>query len=234
MVVINRCIQFHSERDEARLTGRRVAIRKHNDIADRWLRFLRRKPGESAVQRFLERHPALLPGLTDAHNGPLHDVVITKLPFGPDYKTDFAFVTRHSMALQFTFVELETPSKRIFNKNGTLSQNFRQAQQQVADWVRWSTEHMNALVDMLAPMFATYNVAEDVKDVRAYLVYGRRDEIEGNRRRKERWQSIGLSTDKRIIVMTYDRLRPSFEEENRDLIVCTYENRGLYAKSSAL
>ena len=44
-------------------------------------------------------------------------------------------------------------------------------------------------------------------------------------------QSVGLSSDKRMIVMTYDRLEA---EEDTDLIVCTYENRLLYAKSSVI
>jgi hypothetical protein len=80
----------------------------------------------------------------------LHDIVITKFPLGSDYKTDFAFITRHSMTLQFTFVELEAPSKRIFNKNGALSQPFRQAQQQLSDWLRWSEQRKDVLVAMFA------------------------------------------------------------------------------------
>jgi len=99
------------------------------------------------------------------------------------------------------------------------------------DWVRWSQDHLHDLMDMFAPMFETYNVTDDLKEVRGYLVYGRRKEVEVNRRRKERWQSVGLSSDKRVIVMTYDRLET---ENNKDLIVCTYEKRMLYAKGSVI
>jgi len=104
----------------------------------------------------------------------------------------------------------------------------------VADRVRWPVDHKEALVELFAPMFATYKVTEEHKEVRAYLVYGQRTEVDASRLRKERWQSIGLSSDKRIIVMTYDRLRPSLQNDNRDLILCTYKNRGLYAKSSMI
>ena len=233
MVILNSCIKFHSANDEVRLTKRRISGRTSDNLADRWEEFLNQMPPESAIQDFLEFHPVLLPGLWDLHNGPLHDVVVTKLPLGPDYKTDFAFITRHSMALQFTFVELEASSKRIFNKDGSFSQEFQHARQQVMDWVRWAQDHISDLLDMFAPMFATYHVTEDHKDVRGYLVYGRREEVEADRRRKERWQTVGLSSDKRIIVMTYDRLR-ALPENELDLIVCTYENRGLYVKSTVI
>ena len=183
------------------------------------------------VQDFLEQHPGLLPGLWDLHNGPLHDVVVTKLPLGSDYQTDFAFITRHSMALQFTLIEIEAPSKRIFNKDGSFSQEFNHSRQQVADWVAWAQRNMNGLLDMFAPMFETYDVAEDQKEVRGYLVYGRREEVEADRLRKERWQSIQVSTDKRVMVMTYDRLHALPTD---DLMVCTHERRGLYAKSSVI
>lgn len=128
-------------------------------------------------------------------------------------------------------VEIEAPAKTIFKQDDSFTQQFTQAKQQVMDWVRWSQDHLHDLMDMFAPMFETYNVTDDLKEVRGYLVYGRRKEVEVNRRRKERWQSVGLSSDKRVIVMTYDRLET---ENNKDLIVCTYEKRMLYAKGSVI
>jgi hypothetical protein len=229
--MLNPCVSFHSDDDQKRLIDRRINTPKVHNLSEQWKRFLRDNPPESAVQDFLERHPILLPGLWDYHNGPLHDVVVTKLPLGPDYKTDFAFISRHSMALQFTFVEIEAPTKRIFNQDDSFTQEFNHAKQQVMDWARWSQDHLNDLMDMFAQMFETYNVTDDLKEVRGYLVYGRREEVEVNRRRKERWQGVGLSSDKRMIVMTYDRLEAA---EDTDLIVCTYENRLLYAKGSVI
>jgi hypothetical protein len=231
MYMLNRCVSFHSDDDEKRLIARRIEQPKVENLSEAWKQFLASKPSESEVQDFLERHPTLLPGLWDHHNGPLHDVVVAKLPLGPDYKTDFAFISRHSMALQFTFVEIEAPSKRIFNQDDSFTQEFNHARQQVLDWIRWSRDHLGDLMDMFAPMFKTYNAADDLKDVRGYLVYGRREEVEVNRRRKDRWQSIWSSSDNRVWVMTYDRL---VEDEHSDLIVCTYENRLLYAKSSVI
>jgi hypothetical protein len=233
MVIINRCIRYHFEQDEQKLCDRRASRQSRPDPDGEWQALLNQDPHEVQVQAFLERHPHLLPGLRDLHNGPLHDVIVTKFPLGSDFRTDFTFISRHSMALQFTFVELESPSKPVFNKDASFSQDFSHARQQVADWASWASRNMATLIDMFAPMFETYNVAEDVKQVRCYLVYGRRHEVESDRKRKERWQSVGLTNDRSVSVLTYDRLR-TLPGEVKDLIVCTYENRGFYVKGSVL
>jgi hypothetical protein len=203
------------------------------ELEAEWAALINGGASEAVIQDFLERHPVFLPGLWDLHNGPLHDIVVTKLPLGADFQTDFAFVTRHSMALQFTFIEIEAPSKRIFNKDGSFSQEFNHARQQVADWVLWSNRNIHVLMDMFGPMFETYPVGEDNKDVRGYLLYGRREEVEADRKNKQRWQSVWLSSDKRIVVMSYDRIRVH-PADNIDLVVCTYQNRGFYAKSNVI
>jgi hypothetical protein len=231
--MLDGCVSFRSDDDKKRLITRRIEGPNVENLSEMWKQFLEGNPSESAVQDFLELHPTLLPGLWDHHNGPLHDIVVTKLPLGPDYKTDFAFISRHSMAIQFTFLELEAPSKRIFTQDNAFTQEFNQAKQQVMDWVRWAHDHLADVVDMFSPMFETYDVTNDLKEIRGYLVYGRREEVESNRRRKNRWQSIALSSDKRILVMTYDRLY-EHGDKKKDLIVCTYGNRLLYAKSSVI
>jgi hypothetical protein len=234
MVIVNRCIKFHSQEDEKRLLARRMANPARGLLGTEWKSFLETASTEAQVQNFLENHPGLLPGLRDFHNGPLHDIVVTKFPLGADYRTDFAFVTRHSMALQFTFVEIEDPTKPIFNKDDSFSQKFNHARQQVSDWVGWAERNITLLADMFGPMFDTYNASEDRKTVRGYLVYGRRGEIEADRRRRERWQSVQASSDARVWVMSYDRLGPAPAGDEADLIVCTYENRGFYVKGAVL
>src|SRR5688500_2828830 len=123
-MIINRCVRYHSSRDEERLLERRASGRVIATPDLEWKRLLRTNPSERRGQAFLERYPQLLPGLNDLHNGPLHDIIVTKFPLGAEFKTDFAFISRHSMALQFTFIELESPAKRIFNNDGSFSQGF--------------------------------------------------------------------------------------------------------------
>jgi hypothetical protein len=232
-MIINPCIKFHSPEDRQQFIDRSLSPVKSENMTARWESILREATREQDVQNFLEHHPEFLPGLFDLHNGPLHGIIVSKFPFGADYKCDFAFVTRHSMALQFTFVEIEDPSKPIFNKDGSFSQAFNHARQQIADWKVWAEKNITTLMDMFSPMFETYNAWDDYKDFRFYLMYGRRSEIESDRKRKERWSSIYASNDKRTYVMSYDR-RYSAERFNERLIVCSYQDRSFYAKSELL
>jgi hypothetical protein len=44
------------------------------------------------MQLFFEINPIVLPGLWDRHNGPIGNVVISKLKLANEYETDFAFI----------------------------------------------------------------------------------------------------------------------------------------------
>src|SRR5205809_8054644 len=112
-MLLDRCINFRSADSKERFLAREFPAGKLDTLESEWGKLLNGANNEQEVQDFLERHPFMLPGLYDLHNGPLHGVVVAKCPFGADYKSDFAFVTRHSMALQFTFVEIEDPRKQV-------------------------------------------------------------------------------------------------------------------------
>lgn len=232
MAIIHSSVRFHSPQDEQQLIARLSSDASASDIREDWTTLLDSTSGEADIQAFLERHPSLLPGLSDLHNGPLHNIIATKLPLGPDYQTDFAFISRHSMALQFTFIEIERPDKPIFNKDGSFSQTFQQARQQVGDWALWGRNNVGALLQMFSPMFTNYNGTEDLKTVRAYLVYGRRAELEGDRKKHDRWRTLQVPRAE-TAVMTYDRLSPA-EGADRKLIVCSYEDKAFFAKSALL
>jgi hypothetical protein len=137
------------------------------------------------------------------------------------------------MALQFTFVEIEDPTKPIFNQDGSFTQYFNHARQQIADWRVWAERNVDILMDMFGPMFETYNASADRKDFRFYLLYGRRREIEADSKRKDRWSSIDASVDGKMFVMTYDR-RSSRHTNGETLVVCTYKDRSFYAKPELL
>jgi hypothetical protein len=236
-MIINPCIKFHTAEHEKRLIERMIEHTsspvKWKGVIAEWENKLNQAKREQDIQDFLELHPELLPGLFDFHNGPLHQIVVSKFSFGADYKCDFAFVSRHSMALQFTFVEIEDPNKPIFNKDGSFHQSFNHARQQLFDWKIWAEKNVHILMDMFSPMFQTYNAWDDYKDFRFYLMYGRRSEIESDKKRKERWSSLYASDDRKIFVTSYDRRYP-VEGHNERLIVCTYQDRSFYVKPELL
>ena len=208
-------------------------------LIKRWYKLLKSNPKESEVQRFIEHFPYFLPGLFDYHNGPRRGIIVSKFPFGNDYTSDFSFVTLNSMMLQFTFIEIERPNKKIFNKDVSFTKEFNHSLQQVRDWKLWAENNIESLLAMYADLFHGYNVKNDYKTVRCYLIYGRRNEVISSQLTKERWSSIEIASDKRIIVMTYDRLTPHVATLTSDYIkhnlaVCIYKKRGFSLKGEAL
>jgi hypothetical protein len=232
-MIISQCIKFHNEQDQAMMIERRTGPSPPDFPTQEWEQVLNNAKREQDIQDYLEHHPELLPGVFDLHNGPLHDVVISKFPFGADFKCDFAFLTRNSMQLQFTFIEIEDPNRPIFNKDGSFTQEFNHARQQIADWRVWADKNIYTVMDMFSPMFKYYPVENDSKDFRFYLIYGRRSEAEMDKKRKERWSSLRVSADLKSWIMTYDRLRFCKECHNK-LIVCSYQDRSFYAKSNLI
>ncbi len=231
--------QFEKAEDKEVLLkylGSRIA---KNKMGQHWEEVLNRAKSEKDMQVFLEQYPELLPGIQDKHNGPRKGIIVSQFQFGSDYKADFAFVTTNSMELQFTFIEIEDPSEIIFNKDDSFSQHFNHALQQVRDWMRWSKSNTSNLLHMYADLFQNYNISNDLKTSRGFLIYGRRSEIESSQRRKERWSSLAAENSREIQIMTYDRLGAFFvthpsDEVIRELVTCSYKDRGFVFRPSSI
>ena len=161
---------------------------------------------EQDVQAYLEDNPYLLPGLWDRHNGPIGNVVVTKPQLG-DFEPDFAFVSHTTAEYQYTLIEIEDPCKPIFTKRDNFTQKFRQAQQQVKDWVGAWDQIEGRLKSIFFPAQESYS---DWKHTycKGYLVYGRRAEVESTRTRRERWsaETGNWGPGAPVEIMTYDRL----------------------------
>lgn len=89
---------------------------------------------EEDVQRVLTAHPSLLiQHLRGGHGR----YVLPKPRFGGDYVPDYIVGERASFGLDWTLVELEAPSRSLFNRSGDPSQWLTHAIRQVTDWRIW-------------------------------------------------------------------------------------------------
>ncbi|MCL4474832.1 MAG: DUF4263 domain-containing protein [Nitrospirae bacterium] len=195
---------------------------------------------EQEIQAYLERFPLLLPGLFDYHNGPADGKVISKLNLG-DFIPDFLFATQTTGDIQFTFVEIEDPCKRVFTQTDAFTGTFRQALQQVIDWVGSWDQIRPRLQNIFGPLTNLRYSDGTLKHMscKAILIYGRRDEI-NNRKRNERWSAevrVHRGSEQSIEVMTYDRLLPlDFKVLEwvylpyKNLSTFTYQDRQFVAK----
>lgn len=98
---------------------------------------------EQAMQDWLERNPAFVPGAGGppgyGHHGPLHGAVVTQPPLrGLGVRVpDFLCLTKTSGVLQPVLVEIEAPRKNWFTAAGRPTAELTEAQDQLREWREW-------------------------------------------------------------------------------------------------
>jgi len=160
---------------------------------------------ENEVQAFLETHSELIP-TPWLLNHALHlEIVISKFPLGTGLVTDFAYLTKSSVAWDFCVVEIEDPHKRIFTsdqKRVVFSADFTRAQGQVDSWKSF-LEGVGAeqIKEQLHPLMK--RMPRNRLKFKYALVYGRGGEMANNQERIDRFNQLNTVDFK---VLTYDSL----------------------------
>jgi hypothetical protein len=183
--------------------------------------------GEGELQRFLELCPR-----------PLHVVfnegwndyfAIPQFQFGPDYRADFVILSLHSGAWNACFIELKSPSARLYLRDGTESRALRTALRQVKDWSRWIEREQSRMIEALrrgirlarekgesipenppGPGLGGLFDPGTVIHTDYAIVIGRRAILSGgdNERRANE-----LQWSRRVEIVTYDRLLSALERD---------------------
>ncbi len=178
---------------------------EEHQLRSKYEKFLCTASSEAQMQYFLEANPILIPGLYDLHNGPVGNVVVSKLRLSDEYVTDFAFISENSAVCQITLVEIESPAIQIFRKSdGLFTAEFSRALQQLRDWDQWCSQHPVHLKDTFRRIYHRTTFKFQRVMVRCVLVAGRRAQVGRSARREQRW--AGANCDPSVVVMTYDRL----------------------------
>jgi hypothetical protein len=95
---------------------------------------------ERAVQLVLEEHPVLLARALGGGHGRW---VIPQKALGAEHVPDFIIGAKSSLGYEWTIVELESPTRRMFNKNGDPTQALNHAIRQIADWRSWLSVNLD-------------------------------------------------------------------------------------------
>ncbi|MBI4745120.1 MAG: DUF4263 domain-containing protein [Deltaproteobacteria bacterium] len=175
------------------------------DGITRFRQLLDSAESELEIQSFLEGNPYLL---LDFLMSPKAKV-ITQFPLGSDFRPDFAFVHSNSGGNFLELMELEHPNHNIFNCDGSFSQQFNHALQQVQDWIAWCRAHQEATLRQIKPLIR-YLKSENLY-VNALLVMGRRREL-SNRQRQERFEARLHHLPRGIQFRTYDGFAERLED----------------------
>lgn len=177
-----------------------------------WRELLDGNPTEPVVQRFLEKHPALVPGTrspgaaTSAY--PLFNLLISQPPLpGLDgRRPDFLWFSATSDTLYPVLIEIETPSKRLFRSDGVPTATFAQARNQLNQWRTWFREPVNRLKFQQDYGVPDLLIPRRTMSLHMILIYGRRAEFEHDARLRAQRGSLLPGPDEEL--MSFDRLVP--------------------------
>jgi len=144
---------------------------------------------EEELQIFLKKHPEFLyPDFIDCK---------PKFKLGKEFVTDYVLLVQGHQGLEYVFVEIERPDKKLFTDSGQFSANFTQAKDQLLEWDGWLTKNhayvSRDLPNLYKPQF--------------HLVFGRGTEL--NIDQKEKIQTEFYNTPRRF--STYDNLATRFK-----------------------
>jgi hypothetical protein len=188
-------------------------------LLQKWREFIDSEEArtESNIQHFLEQHPCLVPGafvcgdnFDHSGHGPLLNSLISQPPLRAlgENIPDFMWMTRNSSVLSPVLVEIETPFKLWFRKDGVPQAAFTQALNQITEWKNWFGDSTNI------SWFRDYYGIPDNIWRRSYLkpkyilVHGSRKELDGRVDEINKKRSQQERVDEQH--MTFDRLKPNF------------------------
>jgi hypothetical protein len=168
---------------------------------------------ERAVQSYLEANTELLLTPSLLNHGLHFNAVISQFPVNRSLTSDFAYLTKSSVAWRLVLVEIEQPGKTLFtNKRNwtTEATDFKDALAQVRTWQEQLTRDRNVIRTALGPLLQPLTMRENRLDISYVLVIGRDNEIENDQDRRDRIASLG---EQGITVLTYDSLLRGVERE---------------------
>lgn len=179
---------------------------EHAFLCKKYSAFLKTARTEKEMQLFFETNPIFLPGLHDRHNGPLGDVVISKLRLADEYVTDFAFLSVDSAKVQITLIEIESPSIKVFrDSDDQYTSAFNKALQQLRDWSLWIQSNQAFIKDKLREIYFNNVFRQQCVTAKIILVAGRRKDIHKFSKREKRWSGLNASLLPHE-VLSYDHL----------------------------
>ena len=206
----------------------------------KYYKLLNEAPSEQKIQSFLENHTRFIPREFVQNHGIHFSLVLRKLAFGADYKTDFFYFSKSSDDWNAVFIELEKPSSKFFRKNSNkFHSDFTRALEQINQWKAWfrSDHNKGTFLSMVSAIQVPIQMANNPTFPKYVLVFGRRSEYEGN---KDRRDLIGAKETNDFKIITFDSLAESISTKHElsigirrnhfiDIVTDEITNEGLYA-----
>lgn len=185
------------------------------DLREEYLTLLDGGHNEQVYQRFIETHTQLAPRDFVQNHGVHLSLVLRKLSFGADFKSDFFFLSKSSDDWNAVFIEIEKPTSRFF-KDGSqeFHPDFVHALQQINSWRAWLTidGNMPGFVSQLSSLRVPITMQRNPTYPKFVLVFGRRAEYQDSELRRSR---IRAEEREDFKIVTFDSLAEGLSGKKR-------------------
>ena len=178
-----------------------------------YLDLLDEKRAEQDYQAYLEQNTKLIPREFVQNHGIHFRLVLRKLAFGSDYKTDFVYLSKSSDDWNCVLVEIERPDKRFFkDRSNDFHAKFGEALQQINRWKAWflNADNKASFVNgTLRPI--RIPLEQNPTFMKYILVYGRRSEYANNETRRK---LVAAQENLDFKILTFDSLGESLDTKS--------------------
>lgn len=185
-----------------------------DELRVQFLDLLDKEELEQVYQQYIENNTRLVPREFVQNHGIHFSMVLRKVPFGADFKSDLFYLSKSSDDWNAVFVELEKPQSKFFKGSTTeFHSDFLKAVQQINQWRAWFLEEGNQrsfLNGSLNSILLPIGMARNPTYNKFVLVFGRRREYESNAQRRALVKAIETDDFK---VITYDSLVEGLEQK---------------------
>ncbi len=178
---------------------------KAQEITEEFSALLSEDLPEQSYQSFIEQHTELVPREFVQNHGIHFELVLRKLSFGADYKSDLFYLSKSSDDWNCVFIELEKPTSKFFrDQSNEFHSDFVKALQQINTWKAWllSADNKAAFETNTVGLIRT-PLHWNPSFMKFVLVFGRRAEYENNRIRQ---RLIAAQEGADFKIITYDSL----------------------------
>lgn len=162
-----------------------MAIEQLKQILSEYMQLLDQSPvREHVLQTYLTNHPVLL--------DPSYGAVHPQFRLGAEYVADFIIKTYNG---NYTLVEIEKPTDRLYLNNGDPSSALTHAEQQVLNWQSWVRQNI---------AYLRYESNLMMNNPEGWVVIGRRSQLSDDEMQKLDERNRSLRGHLQIV--TFDTL----------------------------
>lgn len=167
--------------------------------------------GERTVHAFLEAHPLLILHASLDGFFPVasrRSLLFSHVRLAAEFEVDFLYGSMNSIGLFWTFIELESPSAKIFTRRGDPSAALSHALRQILDWQSWLHDNPayaeRTLSELAKPTLDDFGWTGCLRrPPQSLIIIGRRSDLT---ERTNRLRAQLCAANPLLEILTYDRL----------------------------